>query len=84
MPGYNPDLTDAAGRKGKDALTPDLDAARKLASAYAAEKCGGDYSKCPPIVFSDSQGAARAIVGDCRGDDRPMAAGVSRLDDTDH
>ena len=24
MPGYNPDLTDAAGRKGKDALTPDL------------------------------------------------------------
>jgi oligopeptide transport system substrate-binding protein len=51
MPGYNPDLTDAAGRKGKDALTPDLDVARRLASAYAAEKCGGDYSKCPPITF---------------------------------
>ena len=53
MPGYNPDLTDAAGRKGKDALTPDLDAARRLASAYAAEKCGGDYAKCPssPIPF---------------------------------
>ena len=31
MPGYNPDLTDAAGRKGKDALTPDLDTARGLA-----------------------------------------------------
>ena len=51
MPGYNPDLTDAAGRKGKDALTPDLDTARRLASAYAAEKCGGDYAKCPLISF---------------------------------
>ena len=52
MPGYNPDLTDAAGRKGKDALTPDLDTARRLASAYAAEKCGGDYAKCPPVTYS--------------------------------
>ena len=43
MPGYNPDLTDAAGRKGKDALTPDLDIARGLVSAYAAEKCGGSF-----------------------------------------
>ncbi len=51
MPGYNPDLTDAAGRKGKDALTPDLEAARKLASAYAIEKCSGTYSKCSPISF---------------------------------
>ena len=55
MPGYNPDLTDAAGRKGKDALTPDLDAARRLASAYAAEKCGGDYAKCPPASFLYSE-----------------------------
>ncbi len=51
MPGYNPDLTDAAGRKGKDALTPDLEAARKLARTYVTEKCGGDYAKCPPISF---------------------------------
>ncbi len=51
LPGYNPDLTDAAGRKGKDALTPDLDAARSLARAYAAEHCGGDYAKCPPITI---------------------------------
>jgi peptide/nickel transport system substrate-binding protein/oligopeptide transport system substrate-binding protein len=28
MPGYNADLTDAAGRRGKDALTDDLSAAR--------------------------------------------------------
>jgi peptide/nickel transport system substrate-binding protein/oligopeptide transport system substrate-binding protein len=51
MPGYNPDLTDAVGRKGTDALTPDLAAARRVASAYAAESCGGDYAKCPPIIF---------------------------------
>lgn len=51
MPGYNPDLTDAAGRTGKDALTSDLPTARRLASAYAAEHCGGEYSKCPPIAF---------------------------------
>jgi peptide/nickel transport system substrate-binding protein/oligopeptide transport system substrate-binding protein len=51
MLGYNPDLTDAAGRKGKNALTPDLDTARRLASAYAAEKCSGDYAKCPPASF---------------------------------
>jgi ABC-type oligopeptide transport system substrate-binding subunit len=51
LPGYNPDLTDAAGRSGKDALTPDLDAARSLARAYAAERCGGDYAKCPPITI---------------------------------
>ena len=51
MPGYYPDLTDAAGRTGKDALTADLPAARRLASAYAAEHCGGEYSNCPPIAF---------------------------------
>jgi peptide/nickel transport system substrate-binding protein/oligopeptide transport system substrate-binding protein len=62
MPGYNPDLTDAAGRKGKDALTPDLDAARKLARAYAAEKCGGDYSKCPLVYFPVEGQTATAMV----------------------
>jgi peptide/nickel transport system substrate-binding protein/oligopeptide transport system substrate-binding protein len=51
MPGYNPDLSDAAGRKGKDALTPDLPTARALAHAYAADKCGGDVTTCPPIVL---------------------------------
>jgi oligopeptide transport system substrate-binding protein len=52
MPGYNPDLADAAGRRGKDALTPDLATARSLANAYGAEKCDGDLSKCPPVVFT--------------------------------
>jgi oligopeptide transport system substrate-binding protein len=52
MPGYNPDLADAAGRRGKDALTPDLANARRLASSYAAEKCGGSYAHCPLILFT--------------------------------
>lgn len=51
MAGYNPDLADTAGRTGKDALTPDLDTARRLASAYAAEKCNGDYAQCPAITY---------------------------------
>jgi oligopeptide transport system substrate-binding protein len=55
LPGYNPDLTDAAGRKGKDALKPDLETARKLANEYAAEKCGGDFSRCAPLVFTVTQ-----------------------------
>jgi ABC-type oligopeptide transport system substrate-binding subunit len=58
MPGYNPDLTDAAGRKGKDALTPDLDAARNLASAYAAENCAGDFAKCPPATYTIAGGSS--------------------------
>jgi ABC-type oligopeptide transport system substrate-binding subunit len=57
MTGYNPDLTGAAGRKGKNALTPDLDTARKLAGAYAAEKCGGEYCKRPPITFPSAVGS---------------------------
>jgi peptide/nickel transport system substrate-binding protein/oligopeptide transport system substrate-binding protein len=51
LPGYNPDLADASGRKGKDAIKPDVVTARKLANEYASEKCGGDFVKCPPVVF---------------------------------
>jgi ABC-type transport system substrate-binding protein len=51
MPGYNPNLTDAAGRTGTDALAPDLDAARKLANAYAAEKCASNFAKCPAVTY---------------------------------
>jgi oligopeptide transport system substrate-binding protein len=51
MPGYNPDLTDAAGRRGKDALTPDLDAARALLKGYAAEKCRGAWTRCAPLYI---------------------------------
>ena len=41
MPGYNSDLTDAAGRKGKDALTPDIPAAQALLKSYVADKRRG-------------------------------------------
>jgi peptide/nickel transport system substrate-binding protein/oligopeptide transport system substrate-binding protein len=51
MPGYNADLADAAGRTGKDALTPDLALARRLANAYAAEKCGGALAGCPAVII---------------------------------
>jgi peptide/nickel transport system substrate-binding protein/oligopeptide transport system substrate-binding protein len=51
MPGYNPGLADAAGRKGKDALTADLVTARQLAAAYAAAKCDNSYAKCTPIIW---------------------------------
>jgi oligopeptide transport system substrate-binding protein len=49
MPGYNADLMDPAGRKGQEALKPDLTTARRLANEYAAEKCAGNLAKCPPI-----------------------------------
>ncbi len=63
MPSYNPGLTDAAGRAGKDALSPDLDAARRLMSAYAAEKCGGKLALCPPIVLSVYGGETQLQLG---------------------
>jgi oligopeptide transport system substrate-binding protein len=50
MPGYNPGLADVAGRTGTEALTPDVTKARALATGYAAEKCGGAFSGCPPLV----------------------------------
>ena len=58
MPGYNLDLTNAAGRKGKNALTPDLTAARALLRDYAAEKCGGSETRCPQVLISGYEGAA--------------------------
>jgi peptide/nickel transport system substrate-binding protein/oligopeptide transport system substrate-binding protein len=51
MPGYDPDLTDTAGRKGKDASSPDLKTARALANAYSVDKCGSDVTNSPPIVL---------------------------------
>jgi peptide/nickel transport system substrate-binding protein/oligopeptide transport system substrate-binding protein len=58
MPGYNADLTDAAGRKGKDALTPALATARALLNAYAAEKCGGAWTACPTVILKVLTGTA--------------------------
>jgi ABC-type transport system substrate-binding protein len=51
VPGYNAGLADAAGHTGKDALSADVAMARRLATAYAAEKCGGSFAACPPVVI---------------------------------
>jgi oligopeptide transport system substrate-binding protein len=52
LPGYNPDLKDAAGNSGSASLTANATKAKELMTAYAADKCGGDLSKCTPIVFT--------------------------------
>ncbi len=52
VPGYNPNLKNAAGDSGDKTLVANVAKAQELARAYAAEKCGGDFSKCSPIVFS--------------------------------
>jgi peptide/nickel transport system substrate-binding protein/oligopeptide transport system substrate-binding protein len=52
LPAYNPDLKNAAGDSGDKALTANVAKAQELAKAYAADKCGGDYSKCAPIVYT--------------------------------
>ena len=52
LPGYNPDLKDAAGNSGNAALTANVAKAKELMTAYAAAKCGGDLAKCTPIVFT--------------------------------
>jgi peptide/nickel transport system substrate-binding protein/oligopeptide transport system substrate-binding protein len=52
LPGYNPNLKNAAGDSGDKANAANLAKATDLAKAYAAEKCAGDFSKCPPIVYN--------------------------------
>jgi peptide/nickel transport system substrate-binding protein/oligopeptide transport system substrate-binding protein len=51
IPGYNPNLTNAAGEGGDKALSANIPKARELAQSYAAEQCGGDYATCAPIVL---------------------------------
>jgi peptide/nickel transport system substrate-binding protein/oligopeptide transport system substrate-binding protein len=52
LPGYNPTLKNAAGDSGDAANSPNIAKAQELAKAYAADKCGGDYAKCAPIVLT--------------------------------
>lgn len=54
LPEYNANLRDPAGRTSAQALTADLALARTLATAYAAEKCGGRMESCTPIVYAFS------------------------------
>ena len=52
VPGYNPNLKNAAGDSGDKALTANVAKARELAKSYADEKCGGDFAKCPPVQYT--------------------------------
>jgi oligopeptide transport system substrate-binding protein len=64
LPGYNPDLKDAAGNSGSAALTANVAKAKELMTAYAADKCSGDLAKCTPIVFTiTANRPTTALVG---------------------
>jgi peptide/nickel transport system substrate-binding protein/oligopeptide transport system substrate-binding protein len=52
IPGYNPNLKNATGDSGDKALVSNMSKAQQLASAYAADKCGGDFSRCAPIIYT--------------------------------
>jgi oligopeptide transport system substrate-binding protein len=56
LPGYNPDLKNAAGDTGDKTVVANVAKAQELAKAYAADKCGGDFSKCTPIVYTFPNG----------------------------
>ncbi len=62
VPGYNPNLKNAAGDSGDKALTANVPKARELAKSYADEKCGGDFSKCPPVQFTYPVGLAAESI----------------------
>jgi peptide/nickel transport system substrate-binding protein/oligopeptide transport system substrate-binding protein len=51
LPGYNSNLKNAAGDSGDTALSANLPKAQELAKSYAADKCGGDFSRCAPINY---------------------------------
>jgi peptide/nickel transport system substrate-binding protein/oligopeptide transport system substrate-binding protein len=57
LPGYNPNLKNAAGDSGDMALSANFAKARALADAYAAERCGGDYATCTPIDLTIAAGS---------------------------
>jgi oligopeptide transport system substrate-binding protein len=52
LPGYNPDLKNAAGDSGDKTNVANVAKARELAKAYATEMCDGDFSKCTPVVLT--------------------------------
>jgi oligopeptide transport system substrate-binding protein len=49
MPGYYPGLT---GPDSSASLTGNASAARGLANDYASDQCGGQLSRCPPVVLA--------------------------------
>ena len=54
MPGYNANLK---GPDGTQSLDGNKAMATQLATAYAAEKCGGQMSKCPAVTYTITSGS---------------------------
>jgi len=51
MPGYNRALRSPDGRPDAEALSANPTRALALATAYAQDHCGGQLSRCPPVVL---------------------------------
>jgi oligopeptide transport system substrate-binding protein len=62
VPGYNPGLSDPAGRVGDAALAADPAKAGALWKAYVDEKFGGDASKAPRVAFAYYDGSPTAAT----------------------
>jgi peptide/nickel transport system substrate-binding protein/oligopeptide transport system substrate-binding protein len=62
LPGYNPDLKNAAGDTGDKTTVANVAKASELAKAYATDKCGGDLSKCTPIVYNYANGSSTQLL----------------------
>ena len=62
LPGYNPDLKNAAGDTGDKTIVANVAKASELAKAYAADKCSGDFSKCTPIVYTYANGSSTQLL----------------------
>ena len=62
LPGYNPDLKNAAGDTGDATVVANTAKASELAKAYAADKCGGDLSKCTPVVYNYANGSSTQLL----------------------
>ncbi|HEX9069935.1 MAG TPA: ABC transporter substrate-binding protein, partial [Ktedonobacterales bacterium] len=62
MPGYNPRLSDPAGRVGEAALKPNIARAGALWQAYVRDRWGGDASKAPPVVYRYTAGSQASLA----------------------
>ena len=54
MPGYDTNLN---GADGTQSVSGNAAQATQLATAYAQQNCGGDFSKCPPVTLTITTGS---------------------------
>ena len=54
MPGFDTSLN---GPDGTPSVSGNVAQATQLATAYAAQKCGGDFTKCPPVTLTITSGS---------------------------